>query len=113
MLNAQVNEYSCGKLALARRVQTRGGSTTNRAFSRCRQGGGRGRSWRRGSVGAPGLRGCGDTRRPSGPGAPARRPVPGDKLVSLATVLFLFIETLSGLIIRSLQQLLLLAIVGK
>lgn len=64
-------------------------------------------------MGALGLRGCGDTRRPSRPGAPARHPVPGERLVSLATVLFLFIETLSGLIIRSWQRLLLLAIVGK
>lgn len=41
------------------------------------------------------------------------RPNPGNRLVSLATEFFLFIGTLSGLIIRSLRQLLLLAIVGK
>lgn len=50
---------------------------------------------------------------PVGRERPSATQVPGDRLVSLATVLFLFIETLSGLIIRSLQQLLLLAIVGK
>lgn len=64
-------------------------------------------------MGAPGLRGCGETRGLSGPGVPARRPVPGYRPVSRATMLFLFIGTLSGLIIRSLPKLLLLAIVGK
>lgn len=54
MLNAQVNEYSWSKLALACRVQPGGGSPVNRAFSCCRQGGGRGRLWTRGSRGRPG-----------------------------------------------------------
>lgn len=40
-------------------------------------------------------------------------PAPGDRLVSWVTALFLFIGTLSGLIIRSLPRLLLLAIAGK
>lgn len=38
MLNAQVNEYSCSKLALACRVQPGGGSATNRPHPRCCQG---------------------------------------------------------------------------
>lgn len=66
------------------------------------------------SVGTPGLRGgCGATPGLAGPGAPACRPVLGHRLVSPATVLFLLIGTLSGLIIRSLPRLPLLAGVGK
>lgn len=63
-----------------------------------------------------GLGGCGATRGPRVPGALARPPPspPGDdRLVSWVTALFLFIGTLSGLIIRSLPRLLLLAIAGK
>lgn len=59
-----------------------------------------------------GLGGCGATRGPIGARVLAR-PAPGDRLVSWVTALFLFIGTLSGLIIRSLPRLLLLAIAGK
>lgn len=64
----------------------------------------------RGTIGCPRVQ---SNPRSSGPDAPARLPVPGDRLVSRATVLLLFIGTLSGPIIRSLPRLLLLAVVGK
>lgn len=61
-LTAQVHEYSCHKLAWACRFQPRGRSTADRALPCCRQGRGRGWSWRRVSVGTPGLRDeCGAT----------------------------------------------------